>query len=891
MQLAITGMDVVVGGGCDGLDAFENVIYTGQQLFIAPPVERLNVQAALKGAFIEEFEVDLALLGINPQEFERISPGQLLSLKVAQRALTDAGLNTDAEAPSKVAVLVASENQQGRPAAAAQLARFLGLSAPALDLSPLGNCAAEAAQQAQSWLAGGSVEAVLFVAVSLIDDLPALLKAGGVALGDSLSPGFDHNARGWRPGEGAAALVFQPVQAARRAYAWVEAVAVKGAPSPTAAAFFPAFASAEVVHRTCQQALAEAGISPRDVGYLEAFASGLDALDAAEIEALNRAYRSSGMDLTLAMGSVQANLGYAFAAAGAMALIRAALCLYHRFIPAVPGWSAPKMPHLWQGGPFYFAAESRPWFLQKGVNRRIAAISTFGRDASYAHWILTEPAQLHNRTNRALAHIPFYLFPLTADSQAELLQRLDALQRTLVGEESLQRVAAGCYEDYQKRQQARYCLALVGHHPSEIQREIHFARQGIPTAFERNQEWQTPMGSYFTPEPLGGQGAVAFVYPGAFNSYVGLGQDLFYLFPQIYEKFIGMVSDVGSVIGEKLLYPRSLAALSKDELNTLDARLKADPIAMLTSGTSLAVVYTHILRDVFGVQPRMAFGYSLGENSMLFAADVWTHGDEMNARLNQSPLFHTRLSGPQNAVRAAWGLSPESEDYSDPEFWANYLLMADPARVRQQLAQEEHVYLTHVNTPRQVVIGGEKAACQRVIAALKCTHLQAPFNYALHCEAIRSEYPLLAELHHWPVHQQPEITLYSAADYQPLPIEQDRIADSIGRMLSTSLDFPRLIERVYQDGARLFVEVGAGSNCAKWIADTLKDRPHFAASINRQGSDDHSSILRLLARLSSQRVPLNLTPLYQQPPSSAATHHAIIRRVRLADHQPEGFRS
>lgn len=885
MKLAITGMDVVAGG-CDGLDAFEQLTYSGQPLFSPPPAGRWPAQMALKGAFLEAFEVGEGLLGLDPQGFEKMSPGQKLSLRVVQRALADAGLETDAEAALNVAVVAVSEEPQGG-LAAREIARLLNLSGPALDLSPRGDPAAEAVQQTQNWLVGEGIRAVVFVAVSRIGDLTTLSQAGGLDLGDALAPGFDQNAHGWKVGEGAAALVFQPALMARWAYAVIEAVASGSAASPAAASFFPTPVSPDVVRQTCQEALAKAGVTPGAVGYLETFASGEDALDGVEIAALNQAYHPAGPQPSCAVGSAQASVGYTFAAAGALALVRTALCLYHRYIPAVPGWSAPKKPLLWQGGPFYAATESRHWFLDPGTDRRLAAVSTFGRDARYAHWILAEPAQLENRTNRALTHMPFYLFLLVADDQAGLLQRLDALQQSLVTEEALRGAAAACYEHYRTNPQAGHCLALVGHNQGEIQREIQFARQGIATAFERQQEWQTPLGSYFTPWPLGRQGKVAFVYPGAFNSYVGLGKDLFHLFPQVYERFVGMVSDVGSVIGERMLYPRSLTALSKDELNALDARLKADPLAMLTSGTSLAVIYTHVLQEVFELQPHMAFGYSLGESSMLFAADVWAHGDEMNARLNQSPLFHSRLSGPQNAVRAAWGLPTQSQDYRDDEFWANYLLMADPAEVRRYLAQEPHVYLTHINTPRQVVIGGEKAACQRVIAALKCTHLQAPFNYALHCEAIRSEYPLLAELHRWPVYQSPRFMLYSAADYQPLPIEQEQIAAGIGRMLCTSLDFPRLIERVYQDDARLFVEIGAGSNCSKWVADTLKGRPHFTASIDRQGSDDYSAILRLLARLASQRVPLNLASLYPQP---VASRPVIVGNVRLAAHPVEDTR-
>ena len=95
--------------------------------------------------------------------------------------------------------------------------------------------------------------------------------------------------------------------------------------------------------------------------------------------------------------------------------------------------------------------------------------------------------------------------------------------------------------------------------------------------------------------------------------------------------------------------------------------------------------------------------------------------------------------------------------------------MAPAERVREAVAAEPRVYLTHINTPRQVVIGGDPQACQRVIAQLKCTSLKAPFDFALHCEAICAEHDAMVSLHTWPVSHVPAARLYTAADNQPLP--------------------------------------------------------------------------------------------------------------------------
>ena len=403
---------------------------------------------------------------------------------------------------------------------------------------------------------------------------------------------------------------------------------------------------------------------------------------------------------------------------------------------------------------------------------------------------------------------------------------------------------------------------ILGRTREEASREIDFALKGIPNAVEKKSDWRTPLGSYMTPEPLGMTGQVSFVYPGAFNSYPGVARDLFFLFPALYDRLSQISNNLSDLLNERMLYPRSISALTSTDLEVAEKRLSDDPLAMLISGTCLAAVFTFLLREIFGIHPASAFGYSLGEISMMFASGAWTEADETSAALRASPLFQTRLAGPQNAVREHWDLPVMNQHDPADVIFSNFVLMADPETVNRALENESRVFMTHINTPRQVVIAGDPAACRKVIEKLKCNSLQAPFNYALHCEAMLSEYSDLRSLLSWPIAKKPDMTLYSAADYQAMPIEQDAVAQQIAHGLCRQLDFPRLVNQAYSDGARIFIELGAGSNCSRWVDESLKDKPHASFSINRKGLDDHAAVLQLLAKLISHHVQLDLTAIY-----------------------------
>ena len=549
---------------------------------------------------------------------------------------------------------------------------------------------------------------------------------------------------------------------------------------------------------------------------------------------------------------------------GLLGMVKSVWCLSRRVIPGVSDWCGPTEQNKWNSSPFYVPTESRAWFLRAGEDARFAGVNFLSDSGCFTHLLFCDTATSYIQVIDAPRQESLHLFPFTGGSAQQLLENMGNLKTKLRGESDMSALALDTHRQYIKEKTtSSYVVCLLSQTFDEFIHEMDFAAKGIPIAIEKQSDWQTPMGSFFTPHPLGKEGNISFVYPGAFNSYPGVGRDLFYLYPNLFQHLNGMTDDVGSLLNQSLLYPRSIKALNMGELVDIEAQLTSDPITMLISGSCLAVLYTDVLRNVFEIHPRSAFGYSLGEVSMMFASRVWTDADATSRSLRESPLFHTRLTGPQNAVREFWNLPPGPESNPQETLWKNYLLMTEPEKVKESLPSEPHVYLTHINTPHQVAIGGDPAGCRRLIEKIRCKSLQAPFNYAIHCEPIKSEFEMLTDLHSVPVKNKPDMVLFSAATYERMPFDRQSIAQHIAQELCNCLDFPRLINLAYNDGARIFIELGAGSNCARWVNETLQGKPHGSYSINRKGVDDHTSILRLLARLVSHQTPVNLKVLYQ----------------------------
>ncbi len=992
-KMAIVGMDAFFGA-CNGLDAFERSIYDGTQHFIPLPPNRwygieeqenLLQQYGLTdgkppvGAYIKDFEIDTISSKIPPNEVDKLNPQQLLFLKVAERALKDAGIKEGAN----VAVIVAAEAefsvhqlqqrwnlswqiQQGLSAGeislpaeaiaqletivkdsihnpvesseyvsyianimASRISALWDFTAPSFTITAGENSTFKVLEVAQHLLTTGEADAVLVGAIDLAGGVENVLLRNQLAKMNTgvATLSYDQKANGWIVGEGAGAVVLKRHETAKedsdRIYAVIDAISfaqqhtaknddscgvgILPAPESQRAGKMPTpqdqlnhptnvqhqnatssdlhsrltTPDAAAINAVCEQAFQMAGIKPTDIEYVEVYGSGIPQEDEAEIQGLLQAYPADKNGLSCAIGSVKANIGHTQVASGIASLIKTALCLYYRYIPATPKWSGVKNTEVWQGSPFYVAPESRPWFLGKEVNKRVAAINGMGIDGTYAHVILSEEPDQQQRDSKYLEQMPFYLFPIAASDRSDLLQLLSTLQASIENSTSLGTAACQTFATFTGRNNANYALAILGRNKNELAREIESAHKGVNNAFERGEDWLTPLGSYFTAKPLGQKGAIAYVYPAAINAYVGISRNLFRLFPKIHDDVA--IKSLHTLVADnsKLVFPRSLNKLSTRQLETLEKQLLDDSLATFDTDMVFTRFITTIIRDDFQVKPKFVFGYSLGETSMMSAAGVWSNFSQGINALHSSPLFADRLSAAKSAVREYWGL-PSVKQFPDNNFWSNYVLLATPSQVRECLKHENRVYLTQINTPEEVVIAGDPAACERIIKTLGCNSFRAPFDHVIHCEAMRSEYAEIARVNTLPTQEKiPDIVLYSASEYGPIPPESQAIAHSIASGLCEQLDFPRLVNRVYEDGARIFIEAGAGGVCSRWVDKILESKEHVTVTLNRRGVDDHASILKALAKLLSHRVSLDLSPLYSQAKETSSQSKLTTRTVTL----------
>ncbi len=920
VSMAIVGMDAHFGS-CENLAEFECMLLEDKHLFRPLPEKRWKgleqesfIQGAFhdqipQGAYLESFDLDFLNFKLPPHIDERLIPQQLLLMKVVDRALHDAKL----EKGGKVAVLVAMGTElelhqirarvnlnaqfeelwssQGKAFSdtqkqsieletknsihhkaqlnqytsaignimASRIASLWDFSGPAFTVSAEENSAFCALELAQLMLHNNEVDAVVVAAVDLSASVESLLlrqQSGSIhKQGNSLS--FDQENQGWSVGEGAGAIVLKSLEKVgeSRVYANIDALA------------FDTLGKGKGLQGATEAALFNCAYDFEDLSYLELCASGFSQLDAQEETALLKLATNSDKTKTLAIGSVKNNIGHTFAASGIASLIKTALCLHNRSLPSTSSWSLAKQNQTqWQDSSLYIPVQTKTWFRNASQGARCAGVNSLALDGRCAFVALSESQQTATRENQFIYQSEGQLFTLRGNHIQELISELEVFAQEGKAAHSLADFASAYFHQHQSRT-GKLCLSLVINRKEQIESEVNLAKAGL-TALLKNsasqdsgkQEWFSPSGSYFTSKPLGKKGKVSFVYPGAFNSYLNVAKDLGQLFPELHGLFAKHSEEAATLFADELYYPRKIEKLSNEQEKLLQKALPEQAISSFENGISVAVGFTEIFNTILGVKADLAYGYSMGEVSMMYALGVWGTTDAMSKRLRTNPVFQTRLAGSMDTLREAWNLG---KDVADGSFWTGFALLAPVELIRQAIEHEPFVRLILINTANEAVIAGKPQDCRRVAESLGCDYFEAALGDVIHCDWVRPEYEQLAALHILDVVQTDAVKFFTAVGNKALTISSQGVANNIAEMYCNPVDFVALTEKVYEEGARIFIELGARDNCTRHISQILASREHVCIPANRKGASDKANLLRALARLAAHGVAFKQARLYQ----------------------------
>ncbi|QDU22136.1 beta-ketoacyl synthase N-terminal-like domain-containing protein [Urbifossiella limnaea] len=559
--------------------------------------------------------------------------------------------------------------------------------------------------------------------------------------------------------------------------------------------------------------------------------------------ALNRARDEAATDGAVPFDAGP-DVGAVGAASAAASLAKACLALYQGVQP-VPG-------------------SPRYWLHDRTEGPRRAVVPARGADGSCLVFALEEYRGAADATDRrqplgARDEAVFVVEAATADALVPATADLTFAAAHRDG--GVEALARRWFAANPPDQRAKVAAAFVARSAGELVEQAEYLRAHLrsdptlPLPPDPRPALRDRV--FYSPAPLGPKAKVAFVYPGSGNQFDGMGRDLSAQWPAVLRRQHAENELLRSQFAPELFW---------------DAPADAAPHRDLMFGqVTVGSLVSDVVRS-FGVPCDAMIGLSLGESAGLFGVRAWPGRDEMYRRMRESSLFVSDLAPPYDAARAHWGVPREKE-----VDWAAGVVAASADDVVAALRPGLRAYLLIVNTPTECVIGGDRADVAKLAAALGGPFFPLSGVTLAHCDAGRPVEVAYRELHTLPVTPPPGVTVYSGAWGKSYPVTERAAADSITAGLVGPIDVPAVVRAAYRDGVRVFVEVGPGASCTRMIGTILADKPHLARAAHAGKADAVSQVLRLIAALAAERVPVDLAALY------GGESHCVGHRVAAAE--------
>ncbi|MCP4655717.1 MAG: type I polyketide synthase, partial [bacterium] len=627
-----------------------------------------------------------------------LDPQQRVLMELAWEALEDAGIPPFSLAGSRAGVFIATlSNDYGTnlftrhaagveaysgtgnadTMASSRVSYFLDLRGPSLtvDTACSGSLVAlklacESLSSGTSTLAfAGGVNAILRPDANLF-----FSKAGALAPDGRCKP-FDARANGIVRSEGAGIVLLQPLSRALADGRRIDALILGGAINHDGRSNGVMAPNGQAQEELLREAYRRAGVTPGQVQYVEAHGTGTHLGDPVEAKALGTvlgAERAPGS--YCALGSVKSNLGHTEAAAGICGVIKTALALKHRQIPATVHFATPNPLIPFADLPLRVQRELGPWPAPEQT--LVAGVSCFGIGGTNAHVVLQEAPHSPPALSADGAQEEVQILALSAHDPAALGQLAASFRELSAGDQGTPSLAAAAYTAAVHRSHLRHRLALT----ATSRREA----AGKLAAFTAGE---ASSGLVAGSEPVGRRPQLVMVFSGQGSHWCRMGWRLF----AREERFAEIIRRCDELL-------RDLAGWSLiDELSAPEPSCRFAETAVAQPAIFAVQVALVALWRSWGIVPHTVIGQSLGEIAAAQVAGALSLAEALRVVFHRSRLMQ-RVAG--QGATALVGLSADNTSLALAGF-------------------ADELSIAGSSSPETTVVSGDPEALRRLIASLE----------------------------------------------------------------------------------------------------------------------------------------------------------------------------
>ncbi|GIL13953.1 MAG: polyketide synthase [Chloroflexota bacterium] len=846
VERARTEPIAIIGMGCrfpgaNSPEAFWELLKNGVDAISETPADRWDVDAFYDpdpttpgkitsrwGGFLQDVDrFDPYFFGISPREAARMDPQQRLLLEVTWEALEDAGQTKEGLAGSQTGVFVGVHSQSAdyylmqvgnlkaidtytgtgtsHSVVSGRLSYLFDWQGPNVAMDTACSSSLVALHLAVQSLRNKECNMALAGGVNLILSPHFTVAASRMHMlsTDGRCKTFDADADGFVRGEGCGVIVLKRLSDALAdgdaILALIRGTAINQ-DGNTNGLTAPNGLSQQAVIR---QALANAGVSPEQIGYIEAHGTGTSLGDPIEVEALAGVFGGVQNHVCM-LGSAKANVGHLEGAAGVAGVIKTVLSLRHQAVPPLLHFKQLN-PHIsLENTPFAIPTTLTPW--ETNGESRFAGVSSFGWSGTNAHVILEEAPQPAISAQDEGQPERVYLLPLSAHLPEALRAQAGAYRDFLLQSEAA--LSDIVYTAGQRRSHHEYRLVLAARSREELVGQL--------AAYVNGEKRPGMAAGRKSPNRESG---LVFVFPGQGGQWLGMGRQLLEREPA----FRGMIERCEAAMRPYVDWSL-VEQLTADETNSrLDEIDVVQPVLF-----AIQVALAALWRD-WGVEPHAVVGHSMGEVAAAFVAGALNLDEAARVICRRSQLMK-QVSG-QGAM-------------------AVVELSLDEAQTLLK-GYEDRLSVAVNNGPRSVVLSGDPAALEAIMQVLKgrdifCRLVKVDVAaHSPHMDALRPE--LVRDLNGLQP-QAAAVPIYSTVTGAPAD-GQALNADYWGRNLRQPVRFAAAVQQLIGDGYNIFVEIGPHPVLVPAIQSGWPDQDITALPSLRREEDEQTVLLETLGGL------------------------------------------
>jgi acyl transferase domain-containing protein/3-hydroxymyristoyl/3-hydroxydecanoyl-(acyl carrier protein) dehydratase len=598
----------------------------------------------------------------------------------------------------------------------------------------------------------------------------------------------------------------------------------------------------EIISSVINNAYEEAAVKATEIGCVELPDSLYDEDNVMVKEHLNKGGAPENSNYFFKYHSIENLFGFTFSLKSPLAVIKSALSLYYKL-------------HY----PEHYGENVSPWFTD-GVSRK-ASVFASTIDGNFSHIALTESNEVSQREQLS-ENISYFIFPICGSTIGAIKSQLAELTSDSHHYDDISKIFKITHDRFHRDQPLT--LALVASTKEELIQECKLAETAIEKSMNENTDWISASGSYFSPRPLGPSGIVFMSPPGGMvhNTLVA---EIVNIFPDLRHRV------------EKDFKQHMKETIRQN--GKIMQKLFLSNISKYIFEFSIISMLTCIVKDKLKIKPRFVMGASFGELGLphaLDSFDVNQSDNEKAVSVVDSIKLFTELSDERD-IFTGYFKAPIND-------WQCWYLHKDKNVLSRLVEKEEKVFITIVGSPNDVVISGEAESCQKILSQVGGFHLLLDDNSPVHTPIAEQYwdrmYALMKETN-ISLKKQLPYKVYSTFNQKELSADTEDLARNITNIFTKPVNFQKVTEKVYDDGGRIFINIGTHAILSGWIKETLKGKNILVLGSFGERIPCEIGITRLLAALLAHGVPVDYGSLYQKVLTKRDNTRSFIKSVPM----------